>query len=241
MKLLREIASLGRAARAAEKLKVRLPLSKVEVVLSEDSEIEWLRSHDELVREELNVKAVDYTTDGGDYVQYTVVPNFKSLGKTHGKQIPAIKKALAAADGNELLTQLQSDGVVSIELPDGKLELGSDAIEIRLQAREGWAAAQGSGCVVVLNTEVTDELRREGTAKDLIRVIQSQRKEIDCEYTDRIHVAIATEDAQVQAAVQEHREFIMKETQADTLAAEAIASAEPVETDFGKVYVAKVG
>ena len=68
------------------------------------------------------------------------------------------------------------------------LDLDGEDIEVRLKAREGWAAAQGSGCVVVLNTEVTDELRREGIAKDLIRTIQNQRKEIDCEYTDRIEV-----------------------------------------------------
>ena len=240
MKLLREIASMGRSARAAEKLKVRLPLSKVEVVLSDDSQIQWLRSHDELVREELNVKTVDYTTDGGDYVQYTVVPNFKTLGKKVGKQIPAIKKALAEADGNALLTQLQASGVVSIDLPDGPIELDNDDIQVRLQAREGWAAAQGSGCVVVLNTEVTDELRREGTAKDLIRVIQSQRKEIDCEYTDRIHVGIVTEDEEVLTAVAEHKEFIAQETQADSLISESIDATEPVQTDFGNVYVAKV-
>ncbi|MGB7346142.1 MAG: isoleucine--tRNA ligase [Pirellulaceae bacterium] len=239
MKLLREIASLGRAARAAEKLKVRLPLSKVEVVLADDSEIEWLRSHDELVRDELNVKAVDYTTDGGDYVQYTIVPNFKSLGKKIGKQIPAVKKALAAADGNELLTQLQADGVVTIDLPDGPLNLDNEDIEIRLQARDGWAAAQGSGCVVVLNTEVTDELRREGTAKDIIRVIQSQRKELDCEYTQRIDVGIVTDDAEVTKAIAEHGEFIRNETLADSLVTEAISDVEAVENDSIRIFVAK--
>lgn len=96
------------------------------------------------------------------------MPNFKRLGPKVGKQVPAVKKALQDADGNALLNALQAEGVVSIELPDGKLELDTDDIEVRLQAREGWAAAQGPNCVVVLNTEVTDELRREGVAKDVI-------------------------------------------------------------------------
>ena len=240
MKLLREIASLGRAARAAEKLKVRLPLSKVEVVLSDDSQIAWLQSHDELIREELNVKAVDYTTDGGDYVQYTIVPNFKRLGPKVGKQVPDVKKALAAADGNELLVQLQSTGKVSIELPSGALELDNEDIEIRLQAREGWAAAQGAGCVVVLNTEVTDELRREGIAKDVIRSIQSQRKELDCEYTQRIEIGIVTEDAEVTKAIQEHQSFIANETLADNLVLGTIEGVDPVETDFGSLNVKKI-
>ena len=240
MKLLREIASLGRAARAAEKLKVRLPLSKVEVVLSDDSQIAWLQSHVELIREELNVKAVDYTTDGGDYVQYTIVPNFKRLGPKVGKQVPDVKKALAAADGNELLVQLQSTGKVSIELPSGALELDNEDIEIRLQAREGWAAAQGAGCVVVLNTEVTDELRREGIAKDVIRSIQSQRKELDCEYTQRIEIGIVTEDAEVTKAIQEHQSFIANETLADNLVLGTIEGVDPVETDFGSLNVKKI-
>ncbi len=240
MKLLREIASLGRAARAEAKLKVRLPLSKVEVVLAEDSRIAWLQNHDELVREELNVKAVDYTTDGGDYVQYTVVPNFKRLGPKVGKQIPAVKKALAGADGNELLSQLQATGVVKIDLPDGPLELDNEDIEVRLQAREGWAAAQGTGSVVVLNTEVTDELRREGVAKDLIRAIQSQRKAIDCQYTDRIQVGVVSDSADVNSAIEEHKEMICNETLADSLALKTLVDIEGVETDLGRVFVAKV-
>ncbi len=240
MTLLREIASLGRAARAEAKLKVRLPLSRVEVVLTSDAKIGWLKNHDELVREELNVKAVEYTTDGDQYVQYIVVPNFKRLGPKVGKRIPAVKQALQQADGNELLQQLKSLGQVTIELADGPLQLDSDDIEIRLQARDGWAAAQGTGCVVVLNTEVTDELRREGIAKDLIRNIQNQRKEIGCQYTDRIAVGVATDDDDVAAAIDEHRPMICGETLADRLETSAIPGADAVETEFGQVYVLRL-
>jgi isoleucyl-tRNA synthetase len=239
MKLLREIASLGRAARAEAKLKVRLPLNRVEVVLTDNSRIAWLENHNALVREELNVKTVEYTTDGDQYVQYTVVPNFKRLGPKVGKQVPAVKKALQEADGNALLNALQADGVVSIELPDGKLELDTDDIEVRLQAREGWAAAQGPNCVVVLNTEVTDELRREGVAKDVIRTIQNQRKEIGCEYEDRIEVSVVALDEMVSTALEEHREMICQETLAISLATSKLDNVAPVETEVGQVFVRK--
>ena len=240
MKVLREIASLGRAARAEAKLKVRLPLSRVEVVLKDDHQIQWLETHDELVREELNVKGVAYTTDGDQYVQYTVVPNFKLLGPKVGKQVPAVKKALQEADGNLLLQSLQANGVVTIELPDGPIELSSEEIEVRLQAKEGWAAAQGNSCVVVLNTEVTDQLRREGIAKDLIRTIQNQRKAIECDYTDRIRVAVVTDSEDAQLAIETFGELIAGETLADTLESETIADVTPVETDYGQVFVTKV-
>ncbi|WP_146527245.1 isoleucine--tRNA ligase [Novipirellula artificiosorum] len=238
MKLLREIASLGRSARAEAKLKVRLPLSKVEVVLTDESEIAWLKTHDSLVREELNVKAVDYTTDGEQYVQYSVVPNFKRLGPRVGKNMPAVKKTLAETDGNTLLTTLGRDGFVSIELPGGEsLRLDNEDIEVRLQAKQGWAAAQGSSCVVVLNTEVTDELRQEGVAKDLIRTIQSQRKEIQCDYTDRIVVGVVSQDADVKAAIAAHREMICGETLANELKSSALDTVLPIETEFGQIFV----
>ena len=240
MELLREIASQGRAARADAKLKVRLPLSRVEVVLTDDSRIAWLENHNALVREELNVKEVHYTTDGDQYVQYTVVPNFKRLGPKVGKQVPAVKKALGEADGNELLNALEQSGNVTIELPDGPLTLDSDDIQVRLKARDGWAAAQGPSCVVVLNTEVTDELRREGVAKDIIRAIQNQRKEIDCEYEDRIEVSIVPLDEMVSAALEEHREMICHETLATSLATSAMDDVDAVNTDAGQVFVKKV-
>ncbi|EMI52086.1 isoleucine--tRNA ligase [Rhodopirellula sallentina] len=241
MKVLREIASLGRSARADAKMKVRLPLSAVEVILTDDSQIAWLQSHDSLVREELNVKSVEYTTDGGEYVQYSVVPNFKRLGPKVGKQIPAVKKLLGEADGNQLLGQLQTEGKVALTMPDGSsLELDSEDIEVRLKAREGWAAAQGPSCVVVLNTEVTDELRREGIAKDLIRAIQSQRKSINCEYTDRIEIGITTDDAETQKAIEMHQNMICEETLADRLVLEALPNIDPTSIECGELYVAKV-
>ncbi len=237
MQLLREIASLGRAARAEAKLKVRLPLSRVEVVLASDHFISWLQSHDALVREELNVKEVAYTTQGDDYVQYSIVPNFKRLGPRVGKQIQAVKAALAKADGNELLVNLQRQGFVSIALGDGELKLDNEDIEVRLQAKPGWAAAQGSGCVVVLNTEVTEELKIEGAAKDLIRQIQSSRKEIACQYTDRIEVTIDTNDSEIIAATEAFGSLIQSETLAISLRLGAIDDANAVETDFGKLLV----
>ncbi len=239
MRLLREIASLGRAARAEAKLKVRLPLSRVEVVLASGERIAWLQNHDELVREELNVKEVAYTTDGADYVQYTIVPNFKRLGPRVGKQIQTLKAELAKADGNQLLAELKSHGYVTVALGGEALRLDNEDIEVRLEAKSGWAAAQGSGCVVVLNTEVTDELRVEGAAKDLVRQIQSRRKEIACEYTDRISVAVETDDAEIIAAIKAHGELIQSETLAVSLGTEALSGCEATETDFGKLYVRK--
>ena len=104
----------------------------------------------------------------------------------------------------------------------------------------GGAAAQGPSCVVVLNTEVTDDLRREGVAKDIIRTIQNQRKEIECDYEDRIEVSVLPMDEMVSAAIEEHREMICQETLATNLATSQMDGVEAVATDAGQVFVKKV-
>ena len=242
MRLLREIASLGRAARAEAKLKVRQPLQKVEVVLADDSHTQWLQMHDALVREELNVKTVDYTTDARQYVQYNVQPNFKRLGPRVGRLMPQVKKALTGADGGQLLSQLQSAGKIVLAVDGQSIELDDQDIEVRLQAREGWTAAQGATCVVVLSTEVTEELKREGIVKDVIRLIQNRRKEMACNFTDRVDVGIVTGSEEIRQAIAEHRQLIAGETLAQSVGLDAVPEAEPITANVAdadvELYVA---
>jgi isoleucyl-tRNA synthetase len=234
MNLAREISSLGRSARSAAKLKVRQPLAKVEVVLADTTHLAWLREHTRLIEEELNVKAVEFTTEGHQYITYTVVPNFKRLGPRLGKNMPLVKKLLAQRDGGELLSQLKSAGKIALELPgQDAVELDEEDIEIRLEAKEGWSAAQGRQCVVVLSTELNDELIQEGVAKDVVRAIQDQRKEIACAYTCRILVGIVSQSEELLAAVRAFRDYIQQETLADDIQFEPIDGVEPVTREAG--------
>ncbi|MEO8499015.1 MAG: DUF5915 domain-containing protein, partial [Planctomycetota bacterium] len=192
MRLLREIASLGRSARMDAKLKVRQPLAKVEVILADTTHQAWLEEHDELLRDELNVKKIEYTKNAETYIDYQVQPNFKRVGPRVGRLMPAVKKALTAADGGELLKQLNANGKVVMQIDGQAIEFDNEDLQVRLQAKEGWAAAQGPTTVVVLSTELTDELLREGHARDINRQIQDRRKQLDCDFTDRIEVGIVT-------------------------------------------------
>ncbi len=219
MSLVREISSLGRNARGAASLKVRQPLAKVEVVLADATHQEWLEEHAGLIAEELNVKAVEYTTHGEEYIEYSIVPNFKRLGPRLGKNMPAAKKALGTADGARLLAELKSAGKIALALPGGTtVDLDDEDIEVRLQAKEGWAAAQGKGCVVVLATELTPELITEGVARDTVRAIQTCRAIRDCKYTDRIRVTIETDSKEIKSAIEQFGDYIRSETLADQLA-----------------------
>jgi isoleucyl-tRNA synthetase len=211
MEVLREIASLGRSARMNAKLKVRQPLALVEVVLASDTHQAWLEAHHELLREELNVKEIAYTTQGDKYISYSVQPNFKRLGPRIGKLMPALKQMLGNADGGTLLKQLKDAGVVTLQVGGETVQLDQEDLEVRLQAKPGWTAAQGPHVVVVLSTDLTPELIREGQAQDVKRLIQERRKELACQYTDRIRVGLEVSD-EIWLAVSENLTYIQQET-----------------------------
>ncbi len=217
MRVLREIASLGRSARMDSKLKVRQPLARVEVSLAGDTHLAWLIEHEQIIREELNVKEIAYNAGNSPYIEYQILPNFKVLGPRVGKQLPALKQTLGKVDGAQLLSELQSQGYVELSLGDQPLRLSGDDLEVRLQAKSGWAAAQGRHCVVVLSTDLTPELIREGYARDIVRFVQDSRKQRNCQFTDRICVYFVFEDSELALAIEENKEYIVGETLATQL------------------------
>src|SRR3954469_8775955 len=229
MDLLRQIASLGLSARMANKLKVRQPLAKVEVILSDATHQKWLEEHDELLRDELNVKQIAYTKDADKYITYQVQPNFKRLGPRIGKLLPGCKEALGKAEGGTLLADLPASGKVTLDIGGEKVELDNEDIQVRLQAKPGWAAAQGANVVVVLATELTPELIAEGWARDFVRVVQDRRKELGLDFTDRIEIGLVGASAALQTAIEPFRDYICGETLAVKLIFEALPGVDPVE------------
>ena len=225
MELLREIASLGLSARANEKLKVRQPLSGVTVVLSDDQDQQWLETHAELLKTELNVRDVTYTMDAEQYVTYQIVPNFKLLGPRVGKLMPQVKKAFSEVDGGAILAALTADGKASIEVAGESIELTGEDVEVRLKAKEGWAAAQGKGVVVVLSTELTPELIRAGQAREVVRMVQDYRKEKDFERVDRITLTIYVDCEDLKNAIEENQAYICNETLATEFAIKPLSDA----------------
>lgn len=212
MNLLREIASLGLSARMNEKLKVRQPLSGMTVVLNHATDQPWLETHDALLKKELNVQEIAYTTGADEFVTYQIVPNFKLLGPRVGKLMPKVKQAFANADGKAILDSLSENNVATLDVDGQAIELQDGDVEVRLQAKEGWAAAQGTQAVVVLATELTPELIRAGVARDVIRLVQDYRKELDLQRTDRITICFQTDSADLRQAIEENHATIAGET-----------------------------
>jgi isoleucyl-tRNA synthetase len=244
MAVVREISSLGRAARTGAKLKVRQPLAKVEVILADRSQQSWLEDHAGLISEELNVKTVEFAAKADQYISYTVLPDLKRLGPRLGKRLPALKGALAKADAAALLNELESKQQVILQLDDGPVELDATDLQVRLQAKPGWAAAQGKSAVVVLSTELTDALVSEGLARELVHVIQVQRREMALEYTARIRVGLLTESAELRAAAEAFADYIKGETLAVELHSKPLPNIPPLEVNIGEhscqVFVASL-
>jgi isoleucyl-tRNA synthetase len=244
MRLVRLIASLGRNARNAASLKVRQPLAKVEVILADTTHQAWLEEHAAVIEEELNVKQLEFCDDPALYVEHEVVPNFKLLGPKLGKLLPKVKQWLGQQTGAELLANIRDNGQIDVTLDGQAIALTREEVDVRIRPRAGWTSANDQGVVVVLSTELTPELVAEGLARDAVRIIQDCRKEIGCEYTDRIEVGIVTESAEVRQSVEEFRDYIMAETLANKVTFEALSGASAVESKLGdsslQVYVLRV-
>jgi len=245
MNVVREVVSLGRSARMTARLKVRQPLAKVEIVLVRAEHQPWLEAHAGLIREELNVKQVEFIPRADQYISYSVLPDLKRLGPRLGKRLPALKQALAAADASVLLAKLEAEGRVTFDLADGPIALDGNDIQVRLQAKPGWAAAQGPLAVVIVSTELTEDLLTEGVARELAHAIQGIRKDLDCKYTDRIEVGVVTESAELLKAIGDFGDYICSETLAVKLTTSPIAGPEPIEMDLAghqlTLYVKVVG
>jgi len=236
MALVRDVSSLGRAARAAEKLKVRQPLAKVEVILAEASpaDEQWLASHADLVCDELHVKQFEICREPDRYITRSVLPDLKKLGPKLGKDLPKARDALAKADAAALLTALTRDGQASLPLSGGGQALiAKDDVLIRTTAKEGWAAAESPLAVVVIAKELTPDLVAEGLVREVVHAVQSQRKTLDLDFTDRISLGFETSSAELRSALDKHLDYVAGETLADsaTFAALPNASSETLDID----------
>jgi isoleucyl-tRNA synthetase len=227
----RNVVALGQRVRNENKLKVRQPLAEAIVVVADDEERRGIDRFASAIREELNVRALGFTQEPHKYVEFELVPNFRVLGPKLGKQVPACKKALADADGSALYAEMEANHKIVVQLPNGPIELTPSEVEVRLSARDDFAAASGSGQVVVLDTRLDDSLRREGLAREVINRIQRARKTMDLAYEARIEVRWNADGA-LADAIEEHASRIAGETLATGfLRAAAAASEHDTEID----------
>jgi isoleucyl-tRNA synthetase len=229
MAAVQRIVRLGHAARNLHGLKTRQPLPAVTLVTADEAMPPLVEPYLDILRDELNVKEVRWAADRAVYVHHEVKPIFPKTGPRFGKRMPEVKKALDAADGDALASELERAGKITIQLAGGPEELASEEVEVRLVEREGTATQGDRELLVALATELTPELEAEGLAREFVHWVQQTRKELDLDYADRIRVAFRA-DPKMVAAVEAHQEWIRGETLAVEINGEEIGP-EPVADD----------
>jgi isoleucyl-tRNA synthetase len=225
MAAVQRIVRLGHAARNEHGLKTRQPLAAVTLVTADPELPRTVAPYVDLLLDELNVKAVRWAAERGEYVHHEVLPIYPKTGPRFGKRMAAVKKALAEADGDALAAALERDGKLTLELADGPVELSGDEVEVRLVERAGMATQGDRELLVALDTEITPELHSEGLAREFVHWVQQARKERGLDYADRIWLGYRA-DSEMTEAIEKHGEWVKGETLAETIVSEPLSQDE---------------
>ena len=227
MDAVRRLASLAHGARQERKLPVRQPLGRMQVAVPAAVRGTAFDQLLELLRLEVNVKAIDVVSSDAELVRLRARPNFRSLGKRYGKRTPAIAEAAARLTA-EQLRGLEQGTPATIDVNGEPASFLPEDVVVERDVASDWVVASAGPFVVALDPRLDDELRREGTAREVVNRIQRLRKEAGYVYTDRIGVWMDGGAAVLEAA-RAHAEFIRGETLARRLELGARAPAPDLE------------
>jgi isoleucyl-tRNA synthetase len=196
MDLARRIASLGLGARGSANIKVRQPLARALVNVGQAESIPYRQLSEELtaiVVDELNVKSLEYVSQAGELVNYSVLPNLKLLGPKLGKLVPAVRKVLEAVEPGELVAGIQAGENVTLTVEGQEVELTPEELLVQTQPAEGLAVAADRVITVGIDVVITPELAAEGLAREIVRRVQNMRKEAGFDIADKITIYYQTE------------------------------------------------
>lgn len=216
MRLAQLASSLVHSLRKKQKIKVRQPLSKILIPVSNEDEKNRLKKIEELIINETNVKTVDYLDDDARILIKKIKPNFRTLGVRFGAQLKVITPKINSLIQTDI-AQFESDGFFNIEIEGEMIELQLTDVEISSQDIPGWLVASEDGLTVALDINLTDGLKKEGLSRDIVNRIQNLRKDQNLEVQDKIDILYSTHDKLIKEAMEVHRKSIQQETQAKTI------------------------
>jgi len=215
MAAVQHAVSMGRALRSQYSIKVRQPLKSVEMVTKKQEEKKVLREMEEIIREELNVKELIFRENEEELVEYEAKANFRILGKELGKDMKAAAEKIAAFGQSEIQSLLEG-ATLSIELSDGaqaerrQVDITAEKLDIRRLEKPNLKVLNEGTLTVALNTEITEELSKEGDVRDLVRGVQNLRKESGLEVTDRIKLTL-TGSGRLKSAWEAFSDYVSSE------------------------------
>jgi isoleucyl-tRNA synthetase len=222
MDIARQIVEVGRAVRKTTNIRVRQPLPRALIGTPGGGELpaELLAE----IADELNVREVTQLAQAGEVVDVVVKPNFRTLGKRYGSRTQQVANAITDADHSELVRNLKADSHATVSLDGEDIALTVDEVILTEVPRSGWAVISQQGVTVALDTTITPELRKAGLAREVIRLVQTARKEADLEVTDRIILSWAANSETADALRKHKREL-----------ADAVLAVEITEYPLGDI------
>ena len=233
VEVVQRVVGLGRAARNASGLRVRQPLARLLARTPDAADAGILARHADQIREELNVKSVEVLASDADLLSYRVRPNLPRIGKRYGRRVPAIRDALAKADGRAIAAAVNDGRSFEVALEDETLSFEPEDVLVESTSAEGYACAEEGGYLVGLDTILTESLEREGLARELVRTVQEARKQAGLDVSDRIALSIDG-SPDIRAALDDHRNYVMEETLAIRWAEPGWSPAYSAEHSLGK-------
>jgi isoleucyl-tRNA synthetase len=201
-------ATRGRAARDEVRIRVRQPLGVLYAVTPRDVEVgdDLL----EILRDELNVRRVEFMHRAEELVTFSARPNFRALGARHGKRTPRVAEAIRALTSPELAPFVRGEPL-EVEVDGERVAVAPEELEVVQQAQGELAVQAEGGYTVALDPALTPELRAEGLARELVNRVQRLRKDAGLEVSDRIRLGVEAGE-ELRGALQAHRDFVMGET-----------------------------
>ena len=210
MQKAQQISSLVLSIRQKEKIKVRQPLQKIMIPVLNQHQRQEIEAVADLIKSEVNVKEIELLDDASGILVKHIKPNFKVLGPVYGKQMKQIAQAVGQF-GQADIQEIEQNGEISIVIENKTIILQLKEVEISSQDIEGWLVASSGTLTVALDVTMTDDLKKEGIARELVNRIQNMRKDSGFEVTDKIDIKIQ-KDGLVEKAVESNLKYIMTET-----------------------------
>ena len=232
MSLTMKAIAMGRALRSSSNIKIRQPLSEFLIVDRSDDERKILEDNSSIIAEELNVKKVTIRSDESSLVTYSAKANFKVLGSKLGKNMKEVAAEIQKLSSSEIASIL--DGIpLQVKYSEGEIALSEGDLVVQRAEKEHVKVLNEGAITVGYDTEITESLLLEGIARDLVRFVQTERKEKDFEVADHIHLTVWGGD-NLKKAVEAFRSYINEETLADTL---DVAENDGCTTEIGEETV----
>jgi isoleucyl-tRNA synthetase len=232
MAVAREAVRLGLSARGAAKAKLRQPLREA-VVVAPGRERESIERLADVVKDELNVKALRFVDRADELGSYEVKPNYRTLGPKFGKAMPQVADAVAALDPAHVADAVREGRTIGLFIDGAEHPLGPDDLQLRLEPLDGYQIEREASHAVALDLQLDDELRREMLAREVVRAVQNARKGAGLDITDRISLTLGG-DAELLDAAREHEPYVAGEVLAVALSYDGAVNGEGAATIEGR-------